>query len=660
MAEKTSRISCVIGTAGHVDHGKTSLVRALTGIDTDRLPEEKRRGLSIELGFAYIELDGKEGETIRAAIVDVPGHERFVRNMLAGVTGIDMALFCVAADDGVMPQTIEHLDILALLSVRSAVFAVTKCDLAAEGRVAEVEEDIRGLIKGSPLEGAPLIRVSTVTGAGIDGLKKLIKESLVKRVPSPEGFFRLPVDRSFSIAGFGAVVTGTVASGAAKKGDELICFPLGARVKVRGLQSLHLEAEEVSVGQRAALNISGLKSKDIGRGSIIASLELSGFASSARGPLNVDCSFEFLPNKGKWGSAVTDAVKIFSILKVYHLTGETLARIILPDRIDPALPCHRIRGRLVLRKPLMMMRGDRFILRDPSINSTIGGGVVEWPCMSRHLRPLLDKTAGFPEQPPLFELLTALLPEGGVGLDMKTLSMMLNIREGALRKAVAFDVSPSGGFFIMGNFAVSDARADALKKKIMDGLGAYHAVNPMDAGMKGFIKDFIKEVSAGVGKENGAELLRLILEAMATEGLIRQESGFVALLTHRPGVTGVVEGLASIENKITGLFDDAAFTPPRMEQVEKLPYKKEEIDKVIGYLRKKGVIVKLREGSFISGKAVDTAKEKMTSLIRKNGSLRAAEFRDSLGCGRKLAIEILEYFDKERVTLRHGDTRTLR
>ncbi|MBI5344219.1 MAG: selenocysteine-specific translation elongation factor [Deltaproteobacteria bacterium] len=660
MAEKTSRISCVIGTAGHVDHGKTSLVRALTGMDTDRLPEEKRRGLSIELGFAYIDFDGKEGETIRAAIVDVPGHERFVRNMLAGVTGIDMALFCVAADDGVMPQTIEHLDILKLLSVRSAVFAVTKCDRVAEGRVIEVEEAIRGLIKGSPLAGAPLIRVSTVTGAGIDGLKRLIKESLVKRAPSPEGFFRLPVDRSFSIAGFGAVVTGTVASGAAKKGDELICFPTGARVKVRGLQSLHLEAGEVSVGQRAALNISGLKSKDVGRGSIIASLELSGFASSARGPLNVDCSFEFIHNNGKPGFAATDVVKNSGILKVYHLAGETLARIILPDRIDPALPVRSIRGRLVLRKPLMMMRGDRFILRDPSINSTIGGGVVEWPCTSRYLRPLQGNIAGLPDEPLLFELLAALLPEGGVGLDVKTLSMMLNVRECALRKAVALDVPSSGGFFIMGNFAVSAARAGALKKKITDALGAYHAVNPMDAGMTGFIKDFTKEVSAGIGEEKGKELLRLILEGMAAEGLIRQESGSIALPAHRPGVTGGAEGLLSIEGKITGLFDNAGFTPPRMEDMERLPYKKEEIEKVMGYLRKKGAIVKLREGSFISGKAVDTAKEKMTGLIRKNGSLRAAEFRDSLGCGRKLAIEILEYFDKERVTLRHGDTRTLR
>jgi len=223
MAEE-KRVSVIIGTAGHVDHGKTSLIKALTGIDTDRLKEERERGVSIELGFANIVL-GEGGEQVRAAIIDVPGHERFIRNMLAGVTGIDMVLFVVAADDGVMPQTMEHLDIVRLLGVERGVIVLTKCDLVAEKRAKEVEEEITRLIAGTPLEGAPVARVSTVTMEGVEALKTLIFKALPAQRATAEGFFRLPVDRSFALKGFGTVVTGTVASGRLKKGDQAMLYP---------------------------------------------------------------------------------------------------------------------------------------------------------------------------------------------------------------------------------------------------------------------------------------------------------------------------------------------------------------------------------------------------------------------------------------------------
>ncbi|MEK7679030.1 MAG: selenocysteine-specific translation elongation factor, partial [Deltaproteobacteria bacterium] len=252
--DRIQRVSCVIGTAGHVDHGKTSLVRALTGIDTDRLAEEKRRGVSIELGYAYLDF-GADSGNIRAAVVDVPGHERFIKNMLAGATGMDLVLFAVAADDGVMPQTREHLNILRLLGIKNAIFALTKCDVALPERIDEVERDLRRLLSATVFKDAPFARVSAVTGHGIQGLKKLIRERIVQRSPATGAFFRLPVDRIFSIAGFGTVVAGTIASGSVGTGDALLCFPSGHKCKVKGIQSLFLNVNEADAGQRAALNI---------------------------------------------------------------------------------------------------------------------------------------------------------------------------------------------------------------------------------------------------------------------------------------------------------------------------------------------------------------------------------------------------------------------
>ncbi|MEK7773152.1 MAG: selenocysteine-specific translation elongation factor, partial [Deltaproteobacteria bacterium] len=274
-----NRISCIIGTAGHVDHGKTTLVKALTGIDADRLVEEKKRGLTIDIGFAHIDIEGEApGSVIRAAIVDVPGHERFIKNMLAGVSGIDLVLFVVAADDGIMPQTREHLDIVRMLGIKNGIFVITKSDLADSGRAAEVGRDIEALIGDTALRGSPVIEVSSVTGAGMEGLKRLIRDGALKsRRLKGSGFFRLPVDRSFIVKGFGTVVTGTVASGTVKQGSDLRVFPSGAKVRIRGIQSLYLSTESVSAGERAALNLSGVSHDEIERGFMLVSPEL--FAS---------------------------------------------------------------------------------------------------------------------------------------------------------------------------------------------------------------------------------------------------------------------------------------------------------------------------------------------------------------------------------------------
>lgn len=641
------RISCIIGTAGHIDHGKTSLVKALTGIDTDRLKEEKKRGVSIDLGFAYMDFE-EGGKTVRAALVDVPGHERFIKNMLAGTTGIDFVLFVVAADDGVMPQTREHLDIIHLLGIKKGIFVITKTDLVGAGRVSEVREEIRALIEPTALKGSPTAAVSTLTGKGIGELKRLIRETgLLARNISGEGFFRLPVDRSFSVKGFGAVVTGTVVCGSIGKGEEAVCFPGGNRVKVRGIQSLFLNAENVSAGQRAALNLANVSHNDLKRGDLLASLELTPFADAARTRRlhHVECSFEFLPSSDR-----QRVIRNRASLKVHHLTGESLCTLLLKDKKD-ARPGVMAYGRLVLKKPLLMLRGDRFILRDPSINMTIGGGEVCLPYLSLEL--LNKKGGGVPPGLETGEVLLKLLPENGLGFSSFSLCLMLNLSPARLGEAVT---GSNGEFASAGEFILNAKRLVGVKGRMLELLKAFHASNPMEQGvMDEFFLKSMKEFSAGVPRDKGPLLLKEVLDMLISDGSLKREGALYSLFAHRPASKGPE---SKIEAAIMELFSKGL--QPDIEGLGKLPFKKGEADKVMAYLLRGGAIVRLKEGSFISGASLKGARDKMEAFIKENGSIRASDFRDLLGCGRKFAIEILEYFDKERLTIRHGDLRKLR
>ena len=643
-----NRVSCIIGTAGHIDHGKTSLIKALTGMDTDRLKEEKRRGLSIDLGFAYMEF--KTGsEVVRAGIVDVPGHERFIRNMLAGITGIDLVLFVVAADDGVMPQTLEHLDIVRLLGIEKGVFAVTKCDLAEEERLLDVEGEIKALIRDTALMGAPLVRVSSITGEGLDELKGLLFERLRGRGADPRGFFRLPVDRSFAIKGFGTVVTGTVASGSVKKGDEVTCLPGGARLKVRGLESLMMGVEEVSAGERAAVNVSGISHREIRRGFVLASPVLSGFVDGAPG---VDCFLEFLANRP--GLETFKPVKNSSLLKLHHHTGETLVKVRLAGK-KAAGPGERVFARVKAKNPLLMLRGDRFILRNPAVNTTIGGGVVyvtyptkaSMPALKNFTPPEKFETPG--------ETLKRVLPERGLGFDRRTLSLMLNIREEFLPGVLG----DAEGFRGLGGFIVSTDRLEEAGERTAALLDGFHKTNPAEEGMReeevfNAVKD---DVSSGLGVERASLLFKEIVDDLVAGRRIKRHGPLLSLFSHTPASAGVDAG---IEGELSRLFSSGGLSARRMEEITVPPHGKDDIKRVMEYLMRKGAVVRLKTDSFISGGAIDEAKRRLVEHINNKGAIKASEFRDILGCGRKLAIEILEYFDRERVTLRKGDVRTLR
>ncbi len=630
--------TAIIGTAGHIDHGKTSLVKALTGMDTDRLAEEKRRGLTIDLGFAHMDIT-HNGEKRRAAIVDVPGHERFIRNMLAGVTGIDFVLFVVAADDGVMPQTREHLDIVRLLGVRDGIIVVTKRDLVTGERVEEVRKDVSALVRGTALEDAPLIAVSTVTGDGMEALKSLISARVVKTERSASGpFFRLPVDRSFAIKGFGTVVTGTVASGSIKKGDEALSFPSGAPVKVRGIQSMHIDADAATRGERAALNISGLNHKDMERGALLCSALLQPFIDRAKESLVVDCAFEFLMD-AKSKSPLKDR----ALVKIHHLTDETLAIIRFA-----AISGGKSYGRLVLKKPLLMLRGDRFIIRDPSRNSTVGGGTVVFPYLDPALAPKIRKLAP-PSGPMDNDALGALMGER-VAIASGTASLMLNLSREGLREAFG------GGYEEVGDFVIDKERAGGLKKRVVEAVSAHHAARPMEAGLSEDALFSVLKKETGLPARTARLFLKGLCEGLVSSKALKRAVSALALLNHTPGSSGKD---AETEKEILALFR-TSFSPPHKEDLDKLRSRKEDIARVLSFLVKNGSIVRLKEWSYLSGDDLKTARERLASHISSRGPIKAADFRDILGCGRKLAIEILEYFDKERFTLRQGDLRVLR
>lgn len=629
----------IIGTAGHIDHGKTSLIKALTGMDTDRLKEEKERGISIDLGYAYFDLpDGT-----RCGIVDVPGHERFIKNMLAGATGIDLVLFVVAADDGIMPQTKEHLDIMRLLGITRGVFAVTKADLVDEPRLSKVISDIKQLSKDTCLKDAPIIPVSSATGFGIDSLKNSINNEAKKVEPRQEGgFFRLPIDRSFSIKGFGAVVTGTVASGAAQKNDEVIIISKrqGApkKAKIRGMQSHFKEAALIAAGQRAAVNLSSVSHTDIERGDILASSDFNMMGNI------VDVCFDFLPS-------IKKGIKTNSMLKLHHMTDETLAKVFFIDEKEAASGA-RLFGQMRLKEPMAMMRGDRFILRDPSINATIGGGKVLLPYAKKRKDADAEQYRILDSQDIKKVLVSILGNNGSFGEDRHKIRLMLNLSENRFKELL----NNTQEIAALNDKLILKENLKKLEQHIVDIIGKYHLDKPGDVGIGE--DDIMKAVrSHESGVRNQSAILKVILDRLVTSGKIARTGNSFYLPSHKPQTAGKEK---ETENAILAMFLNRGFNPLKMDEIEGMSRGKADVKNMLQLLIKRGMIVRVAEDSYASKAMVDEAQDKLSGWIASKGKIKAAEFRDILGCGRKFAIELLEHFDKERITLRSGDYRILR
>ena len=632
----------IIGTAGHIDHGKTALIKALTGQDTDRLKEEKERGISIDLGFAYFTLpDGS-----RAGIVDVPGHERFIRNMLAGAHGIDLVLFTVAADDGVMPQTEEHLDILHLLGTRRGIFVITKADLADAGRLDDVRDEIELLAGGTTLAGAPIIEVSSTTGVGLDKLRaEIVRQLDGFQARRATGVFRLPLDRAFVIKGHGIVVTGTAMGAEVRVGDKLRVLPSGNEVRVRSIQVHSDSVESAGLCQRVALNLTGAEKLDLARGDVLADERLE--SATAR----FDTWMEIRP-------AAKRALKSNTRVRLFIGAAETIARAILLDDAGVIAPKSAGFAQLVTEDPVVALSGDRFVIRDETNSRTLGGGVVLNPFGRRvrkpleayraNLRLLKDASGG--------DALEALINlQESFALGTSRIATLMNIpigeAEDALREAPRFvrlSIGDEEGF-------TTRTRWEALKRFALDALAMHHKSEPLSPGLE------MEALRSRLPYEIGARAFRPIIDRLSRESEIVREEGVLRLKSHRVQLGGDTETLgANVEAALTR----AEFQPPELEQLAdalKIPANQlAHLRAVMLAMEREGRVVKIATDLYFSRAAADTARDRLVEYLKSNPEITAATFRDLLGASRKFAIAILDHFDHIGVTTRVGDARRLR
>lgn len=622
----------VIGTAGHIDHGKTALVRALTGQDTDRLPEERSRGISIDLGFAHFRLPGGR----MASVVDVPGHERFIRNMLAGATGIDMVLLVVAADEGVMPQTREHLDILGLLELSCGVVALTKVDLVEPEWLDLMEEEVRGALSGTFLEGAPMVRVSAVTGQGIPELAQAL-DRVLPAVPPRDlsAFARLPIDRVFTVPGFGTVVTGTLRSGRIRVEDRLELLPGRRAVRVRGLQVHGAPVEEAGAGQRVAVNLAGVDREEVSRGHVLAPPGCLSPASlfSAR--------LRLLPG----------ARRLANNTRVHLHTGtsEVLARVLLLDREELA-PGEEAFARLKTETPLVAGSGDQYILRSYSPTVTIGGGrlleagVRRRRFAARDLAELALREAGDPRQLALARIVGGGIRPVAVAELTRTLGLEADERDRILASLAA----EGAVLALEGGYYLSREGLGALGERLRSLLEEFARSNPLKRGMgRGEVH---QRLLPGLDPKVFAQLLSLLRDA-----------GLVELERERVGLPGRAPQLSPAQERARELlrqrFREAGFAPPDAAQATAdLPVSPRQGEDLLQHLVEEGELVKVGDAFWHRGNLAE-ATRRLQEVLAQHGRITAADFRNLLGTSRKYAVPLLEYFDGIKLTRREGDYR---
>ena len=634
----------IIGTAGHIDHGKTSLIKALTGTDTDRLKEEKERGISIDLGFAALELpDGT-----RAGVVDVPGHERFIRNMLAGAHGIDLVLFTVAADDGVMPQTEEHLDIVHLLGVRRAVFVVTKTDLATEARVAEVADEIRVLVAGTALEDSPIVPFAFPTGAGLETVRAEIVRTLQgSGKPVPPGRFRLPVDRAFFSAGHGLIITGTAISGEVRAGDKVRCLPDGELLRVRSVELHGAPVSAGSWGQRIALNLSGSNQVSITRGDVICDEAITLICG------RFDAAIEVRPSAAR-------GLKDHQQVRVHLGTAERMAKVVpLGSRQHPGAtsvaPGARAYCQITLSEPIAAMRGDHFILRDETAQRTLGGGLVLLPASPKRRRAdpaLLGKLGALDggEDGPLFE--TIVSDSGQFALSLTTLAQLLNDVEDRVR-ARAQPLPQLHRFVLEGDtqYATEQACAD-VRSRVLEALRAWHAAQPLSPGLD------IEEARAGIPARPPARIFRLLVDEFERDNALVREGNLLRLPAHRVQVTGADKTLVDL---MAAALAAAPLAPPDVKQLsDDLKVDRLKLLPLLRAMEKQRQVVAVTPDLYFAADVIDRLRADLVRDLSGGGTLATAAFRDRYKTTRKYAIPLLEYFDRQGVTVRIGEVRRLK
>lgn len=630
----------IIGTAGHIDHGKTALVRALTGVDTDRLKEEKDRGISIELGFAYIAVEG--AETI--GFVDVPGHEKFIHTMLAGAGGIDFVLLVVAADDGVMPQTREHLAIVDLLGIEHGVVAITKTDLVTEDRLAEVEQAIRDELAGTALAEATIVPVSAVSGKGLASLRaEILGASLRFTRRQTAGRFRLAVDRSFTIQGVGTVVTGTVLSGQVSVEDHVTVSPSGLKARVRSIHAQNRQSEIGRAGDRCALNLVGpdVTKAAVGRGDMVC--EPAMHAPTSR----IDATLRVLGSEPK-------PIGHWFPVRLHHASVEVGARIVLLAD-EPAAPGTRARVQLVLDRPIAAAAGDRYVVRDTSARRTIGGGRfldLRAPARKRRTQERMAQLDAL-SLSEARQTIEALLTAPPFLVDIGAFA-----RDRALAMAEAQALAQSLGLVQLTSDAATLAMSlqswEKLRSDILARLKAFHAENPDLLG-KG-----VEQLRTALQLRLPAPAFRVALQALVTSGEIVVDGAWVRLAEHRVTMSLADERLwRQIEPLLGGT---ARFRPPRVREIAGvLAMPEAQARRLLKLGSRMGKVHEVAHDHFFLRQTI----AEMVAIIAEIGAsgeggwFTAMQFRDRIENGRKVAIQILDFFDRHSVTLRRGDLRRL-
>ena len=634
----------IVGTAGHIDHGKSALVQALTGTDPDRWEEEKRRGITIDLGFAHLDLPGSAGgEDLRLGFVDVPGHERFVRNMLAGVGGIDLALLVIAADESIKPQTREHFDICRLLGIPRGLTVLTKADLVEPEVLELVRLEAEEFLAGSFLAGAPIVAVSSKTGAGLDRLKEELQR-VAATVPGKDTshYFRLPIDRAFTMKGFGTVVTGTLVSGSVGKDEEVELFPARRRLRVRGLQVHNQMVERALAGQRTAVNLAGAGTDELERGMVLAAPGL--FETSER----VDVLLTLPPS----APPLKDSARVH----FHQGTAETVAEVRLLDR-DRLEPGSEACAQLRLRAPALLLPGDRFIIRRFSPVITIGGGRILSPQARRHKRndptvlSYLETLAGS-DRVRILEAVVGHEPKGL--LDEAALVLRTGWRQDELQAAI--DSLTKAGklqrlttqpLVVAASVRLAELRAEALTA-----VDAFHQKEPL---LEGIPKEELKERVFGRASD-------VLFDAVMQELI---ESGQIEVAGDKVRRAGRTVTLSREEEEarqvIAQAFERAGLTVPAVKEVlARVGVDPNRAQKIIHILLREGVLVKVSEELLFHRAALERLPELLRDYKRRKGEkLSVPEFKELTGVTRKYAIPLLEYLDRQRVTRRAGDQRLI-
>lgn len=628
----------ILGTAGHIDHGKTSLIKTLTGIDTDRLKEEKERGITIELGFAHFELPG--GKLL--GIVDVPGHEKFIKNMVAGATGIDLVALVIAADEGVMPQTKEHMEICELLKIRYGLVVLTKIDMVESDWLELAREDVSEYLEDTFLADAPIIEVSSLTGQGLDELVQAL-DRLVQEIPEREmgHLFRLPIDRVFTMKGFGTVITGTTVSGKIRTGNEITIYPQGTNAKIRGIHVHNKEVNEVQAGLRTAINLQGVEKTSLSRGNIVATKD------SLRPTYMVDVILDLLPSTPR-------NLKNRAKVRFHNGTSEVISTLVLLDR-DELEPGQTCLAQIRLDEPTTVLRGDRYVLRSYSPVRTIGGGEI--------LNPLPKKKKRFSEpvlsdlrllhKGELLEVIKLFVSMGRFqGLEETELSFLANTSRKKLDEALT-------GLKAQKKIIQYDKERKILihedflrmaREEIVQTITRYHKDFPLKMGL---LKEELRSRTAG---KNNPKLFNHIMNQLTRDGITVLEKEIVRLKDHQ--VT-LAQDQKKVRHKLEETYLKSGLQPPYFKELkDKFPGNSGA--EVLEVMFKEGVLLKIKEDLYFHSKVVADLQEKLVNFLKQHGEISTPQFKDMTGASRKYVIPLIEYFDKSQVTVRVGDGRVLR